>query len=172
MLEYQKQYCGLTLRKGLECYYQSFPESKEILKDSPESGSLLRDHDCTHVIFGLDISIDQEAILDTWVLWGSSFKWKYLMSYAKLPQIKNLQKRLFNEFGIKGFLSLYWNTIGIKRKVFFRTRKMKKKWPFQMPEEYLDIKICDLREEFGIKILSSEDLVYKSTKWSGSIDSP
>ena len=67
MLEYQKQDCELTLREGLECYYQSFPESKEILKDSPGSGQLLRDHDCTHVIFGLDISIDQEAILDPWV---------------------------------------------------------------------------------------------------------
>ena len=131
MLEYQKQNCQLTLREGLKCYYQSFPESKEILKDSPESGYLLRNHDCTHVIFGLDISIDQEAILDTWVLWGSSFKWKYLMSYAKLPQIKDLQKRLFNEFGIKGFLSLYWNTIGIKRKVFFRARKMKKSGLFK-----------------------------------------
>jgi hypothetical protein len=126
VLEYQKQNCQLTLREGLECYYRSFPKSKEILKDSPESGYLLRDHDCTHVIFGLDISIDQEAILDIWVLWGSSFKWKYLISYEKLPQIKDLQKRLFNEFGIKGFLSLCWNTIGIKRKVFFRTRKMKK----------------------------------------------
>ena len=73
MLEYQKQDCQLTLREGLECYYQSFPKSKEILKDSSESGYLLRDHDCTHVIFGLDISIDQEAILDTWVLWGFSF---------------------------------------------------------------------------------------------------
>ncbi len=107
MLEYQKQDCELTLREGLECYYQSFPESKEILKDSPGSGYLLRDHDCTHVIFGLDISIDQEAILDTWVLWGASFKWKYLLGfkfqkngniffigYAKLPQMKkDLQKR-------------------------------------------------------------------------------
>ena len=169
MLEYQKQDCQLTLREGLECYYQSFPKSKEILKDSPETGYLLRDHDCTHVIFGLDISIDQEAILDTWVLWGSSFKWKYLLSYAKLPQIKDLQKRLFNEFGIKGFLSLYWNTLAIKRKVFFRTRKMKKKWPFQMPGEYLDMRISDLREMHGINILSAEELNYKPTQWSGSI---
>ena len=82
-------------------------ESKEILKDSPRSGYLLRDHDCTHVIFGLDISIDQEAILDTWVLWGTSFKWKYLLGYAKLPQIKDLQKRLMSELGIRGFLGLY-----------------------------------------------------------------
>lgn len=176
-IAYQEQDCSLTLQEGLDIYYSLLDsyEDKSIRIDriiDNDGSTTMRDHDCTHVIFGLDISIDQEAILDTWVLWGSSFKWKYLMSYAKLPQIKNLQKRLFNEFGIKGFLSLYWNTIGIKRKVFFRTRKMKKKWPFQMPEEYLDIKICDLREEYGIKILSSEDLVYKSTKWSGSIDSP
>lgn len=62
MLEYQKQNCDLTMQQGLDCYYASFPESKEIPKDSSESGYLLREHDCTHVIFGLDISIDQEAL--------------------------------------------------------------------------------------------------------------
>ena len=66
MLEYQKQDCDLTLQEGLERYYKSFPESTEILEDSKETGTLLRDHDCTHVIFGLDISIEQEAILDSW----------------------------------------------------------------------------------------------------------
>lgn len=52
MLEYQKQDCDLTIAEGLECYYNSFPESKEVFKDNPQSGTLLRDHDCTHVIFG------------------------------------------------------------------------------------------------------------------------
>jgi len=130
VLEYQKNDCDFTMAEGLQCYYDSFPESKEIFLDNLESGQLLRDHDCTHVIFGLDISIDQEAILDTWVIWGSSFKWKYLLSYSKLPQIKELQKNLFKELGIKGFLKLYWNTIAIKRKVIFRTFKMKKKMAF------------------------------------------
>ena len=169
MLEYQKNNCDLTISEGLQCYYNSFPESKEVFKDNPESGNLLRDHDCTHIIFGLDISIDQEAILDTWVLWGSSFKWKYLLGYSKLPQIKELQKNLFKELGIKGFLKLYWNTIAIKRKVIFRTFKMKKKWPFQMPEEYLNIKISELRKIYGIKVLNSKELKYSPIKWSGSI---
>ena len=75
-----------------------------------------------------------------------------------------------SELGIWGFLGLYWNTIAIKRKVFFRTRKMKKKWPFQMPEEYLDMKISDLREIHGINILSAKELNYIPTKWSGSIN--
>ena len=98
MLEYQKQDCELTLAQGLDCYYNSFPDSKEVFKDNEKSGTLLRDHDSTHVIFGLDISIEQEAILDTWVLWGCKFKWKYLLGYSKLPQITELQKRLFKEF--------------------------------------------------------------------------
>ena len=101
MFEYQKEDCDLTMSEGLQSYYDSFPESKKIFQDNPESGNLLRDHDCTHVIFGLDISIEQEAILDTWVIWGSSFKWKYLLGYSKLPQIKDLQKNLLEHWSNK-----------------------------------------------------------------------
>ena len=170
MLEYQKQNCDLTLAEGLQCYYDSFPKNKEIFVDTEGSKTLLRDHDCTHVIFGLDISLDQEAILDTWVLWGSKFKWSYLLGYNRLPQIKELTKYLFKELGVIGFLRLYWNVVGVKRKVFFRTFKMKKKWPFQVPEEYLNMQITDLRDMHGIIILNKEDHKYTPLVWSGSTD--
>ena len=160
MLEYQKQNCDLTLQEGLECYYKSFPETTEIFGDNNESGTLLRDHDCTHVIFGLDISIEQESILDSWVLWGRKWELKYLLGYQKLPQIKKLYKDLVNEIGYFGFIKILWKLSGIKRKVVFRTFKMKKKWPFKMPEEYLSMKISDLREMHGIKVLLPEDMKY------------
>ena len=160
MLEYQKQNCDLTLQEGLECYYKSFPETTEIFGDNNESGTLLRDHDCTHVIFGLDISIEQESILDSWVLWGSKWELKYLLGYQKLPQIKKLYKDLVNEIGYFGFIKILWKLSGIKRKVIFRTFKMKKKWPFKMPEEYLSMKISDLREMHGIKVLLPEEMNY------------
>ena len=160
MKDYQNQNCDLTLQEGLECYYKSFPKSKEIFKDNKDSGTLLRDHDCTHVIFGLDISIEQESILDSWVVWGSKWQLKYIWGYQSLPQIKQLYKDLYNEFGILGFLKIFWKLGGIKRKVIFRALKMKKKWPFKMPEKYLKMKISDLREEHGIKILLPEELQY------------
>jgi hypothetical protein len=47
---------------------------------------------------------------------------------------------------------------------------MKKKWPFQMPEEYLDMKISDLRKIHGINVLSAGELNYIPTEWSGSIN--
>ena len=170
MLEYQKQECELTLGQGLQCYYDSFPEGKEVFYDTPESGTLLSDHDCTHVIFGLDISLDQEAILDTLVLRGTKFKWGYLLGYNKLPQIKELTKFLFKELGIMGFLRLYWNVIAVKRKVIYRTFKMKKKWPFKVPEEYLNMKIVDLRNIHGIRVLDKTDHNYSPLKWTGSIN--
>ena len=166
MLDYQKQDCDLTLQEGLECYYKSFPETTEIFGDNNESGTLLRDHDCTHVVFGLDISIEQESILDTWVLWGSKWELKYLLGYMKLPQIKQLYKDLINEIGYFGLVKILWKLGGIKRKVMFRAFKMKKKWPFKMPEEYLSMKISDLREMHGIKILQPEERQYIAIKRS------
>ena len=160
MFEYQNQNCGLTMEKALECYYNCFPETKEIFEDNEDSGTLLRDHDCTHVIFGLDISIEQESILDTWVLWGSKWELKYLLGYQKLPQIKQLYKDLINEIGYFGLIKVLWKLGGIKRKVMFRAFKMKKKWPFQMPKEYLTMKVSDLREMHGIKVLLPEEMNY------------
>ena len=160
MLEYQKQDCDMTLQEGLDSYYNSFPETTEIFEDNIESGNLLRDHDCTHVIFGLNTSIEQESILDTWVVWGSKWKLKYIWGYQSLPQIKQLYKDLYKEFGVLGFLKIFWKLGGIKRKTMFRAFKMKKKWPFKMPEEYLSLKISDLREEHGIKILLPDELQY------------
>ena len=170
MLTYQNQNCDLTLAEGLQCYYDSFPKDKEIFFDTNQSGTLLRDHDCTHVIFGLDISLDQEAILDTWVLWGSRFKWSYILGYNRLPQIKELTKFLFKELGISGFFRLYWNVIAAKRKVIYRTFKMKKKWPFKVPEEYLNMKIVDLRDVHGIRILDKTEHNYSPLEWTGSIN--
>jgi hypothetical protein len=103
-------------------------------------------------------------------LWGSRFKWSYLLGYNRLPQIKELTKYLFKELGVMGFLRLYWNVMAVKRKVIFKTFKMKKKWPFQVPERYLNMKISDLRKMHGIIVLKKEDLNYIPLIWSGSID--
>ena len=65
-----------------------------------------------------------------------------------------------NEIGYFGFIKILWKLGGIKRKVMFRTFKMKKKWPFKMPEEYLSMNISDLREMHGIKVLLPEEMKY------------
>ena len=83
-----------------------------------------------------------------------------MLGYQKLPQIKQLYKDLINEIGYFGLIKVLWKLGGIKRKVMFRAFKMKKKWPFQMPEEYLTMKVSDLREMHGIKVLLPEEMNY------------
>ena len=47
---------------------------------------------------------------------------------------------------------------------------MNKKWPFVSPDSLMNQRVCDLREEYGIKILSPEErLVKKPLIWSGTM---
>ena len=114
----------------------------------------------TMYLLNKQTEIEQESILDSWVVWGSKWKLKYIWGYQSLPQIKQLYKDLYKEFGVLGFIKIFWKLGGVKRKVIFRAFKMKKKWPFKMPDEYLSMKISDLREEHGIKVLLPQEMGY------------
>ena len=94
MLSFKEQNCNITLREGIEEYNSYLvANGKEILTELSHS-SIVMDHDATHVIFGLDTTLEEESLLDSWVLWCSSFEFKYLMSYSKQPEIKGLYKKL------------------------------------------------------------------------------
>ena len=45
MLEYQNPECNLTLKEGLDCYYNAFPEFTEIFEDNAVSYTHLRAHE-------------------------------------------------------------------------------------------------------------------------------
>ena len=169
MLEYQNQNCELTLKEGVSIYHSSFPDGKEIYKDKSEK-KIWRYHDATHVIFGMDVSLEEEAILDTWALWGTDFTLIQALSYYKLPELKELQDKLLSEVKVSGFLKLYKNVFKTKIKVLKRVWKMKKKWPYQFPNEFYDRKICDLRKEYGISILKPEEKEFQKLMWSGVIE--
>ena len=98
-LSFQDQSCDLTLEEGLEEYRAYLQANgKKQLIDKPGS-QIIRDHDATHVIFGLDTSLEQESLLDSWVLRGCHWKFKELFAYQKLPELKELNKYLKKEVG-------------------------------------------------------------------------
>ena len=58
----------------------------------------------------------------------------------------------------------------IKLKIRKRAKQMKKKWPFVSPASLMNQRVCDLREEFGIEILTPEERMVKNPLiWSGTI---
>ena len=169
MLIFQDPDQDLSLRDGIMLYRNYLLENnRKLLIDQPDS-TLIRDHDASHVIFGLDTTLEEESLLDSWVIWGCQYKLRYLNQYRKHPQLQAFSKELFKELGFSGFLKLFLNVINKKFIIFRRTRKMHKKWPFKHPENYLDRSVLDLRKSYGIDILTKEERTFNNKiKWSGS----
>ena len=168
LLQYQQQGCAMTLREGIAEYRAYLTAiDRKIMVDSSES-RLLLEHDATHVIFGLDTTLEQEAGLDSWLLWGCQWRLSYIRGYGKLPEIKALYRGLIKEFGWLGLFRLYWKTLRLKGRVFKRSRSMSKKWPYQFPAAWLDRSINELRQEHGVIILNEEERsVGEPLAWSG-----
>ena len=169
-LSFQSQNCDITLAEGLEEYRAYLKTNgKKQLIDKPGS-TIIRDHDATHVMFGLDTSIEQESMLDSWVFLGTKWKLKELLAYNKLPELKQLYKDLWHDPGYFKLIMAAIKLLPIKLKIRKRAKQMNKKWPFVSPDSLMNQRVCDLREEYGIKILSPEErLVKKPLIWSGTM---
>ena len=61
-LYYQDQNCSLTLTQGIEEYRNYLISIGRKVMEDEEGSSLITDHDATHVIFGLDTSLEQESL--------------------------------------------------------------------------------------------------------------
>ena len=150
---YIKQDCNLSLKEGLEEYYLSGPSQ---IRDYADKYSILINHDITHVIFGLGITIEEESLLDTWTIWGTTITWKEIYQYGLDPEIRKLTKIIVKDNGgWNKVVSAIFKCIPLKFKIRFnRISKMNKKWPFSnITDEMLNRPISDLRIEYGIKII-------------------
>jgi hypothetical protein len=167
-LRYQQQDCSLTLREGVEEYRAYLSVIGRKAMTDKEGTRLILEHDVSHVIFGMDTSLEQEAGLDTWVLLGCQFRWRYIRRYSNLPEIRALYRSLVADCGWSLFPRLYWKCLGMQWRIFRRTRKMKSKWPFQFPEAWLDQPVAMLREEHGVSILTPEEReTGEVVQWNG-----
>ena len=75
MLNFQNQDCKLSLQEGIEEYRSYLRKNDrhvlgEQVSDSEKWGILC--HDATHVVFGLDTTLEEEAMLDCWVFFGGN----------------------------------------------------------------------------------------------------
>ncbi len=156
-LEYQNQNSKQTLREAIEEYHRYLAHiGRQILADGPEDlDPIWLYHDATHAVFGQDTTIEGEAALDFWVLFGTTFSWKLLKKYQQIPEIKDLSRALVSELGITFIPKLYWRNKRVIWTVIRHTRRMNKKWPFELPLPLLDRTLSDLREEYGITVLTT-----------------
>ena len=76
MLNFQNQDCNTSLQEGIEEYRSYLRKNNRYVLgeevSDPEKWGILC-HDATHVIFGLDTTLEEEAMLDCWVFFGGPY---------------------------------------------------------------------------------------------------
>ena len=69
MLDFQYQECSLTLREGVEHYRAYLKKNGKKVLDDKEGSSTILSH-ATHVVYGLDTSLEEEQMLNIFVKFG------------------------------------------------------------------------------------------------------
>ena len=175
MLSYQKKSCELTLKEGIEEYRSYLRENnRHVLGEncSEDEKLTILGHDATHVIFGLDTSLEEEAMLDCWVIFGGGVFKVIREFYDGSLDLKETNEKVFDlvkEVGYLKYSYLYLRVVFRKwPKIFFRTRKMKK-WDYFFSLNLLNSKISKIREDYNINILSPDERAIKKISWSRAI---
>lgn len=159
MYEFQKQNSLQTLEQGLQEFYSINPAFKELLEIDSPNAKVFKEHDYTHVLFGMGTSIEEESLLDTYVIWGMKFNWGSIIDFYRDPDYSEFIKSLVGKYG--GYWSIfkiYVSLIPIKFKIFRLCMKMTKRWNYHRPENYLHKTLKEIREEFNIKLLPLDDV--------------
>jgi hypothetical protein len=150
-LRYQQQDSPQTLAAGLEEYYAANVGKVVRPRDlPPESVALFRSHDMCHVVFGLNTTLEDEALADFRTLLSCDVG---LGRYTAYLATDKQAQALFKELG---YLKSAWITLLAVPRICragaeaFRTRK---RWPWTPPESFQHRQLADLRREFGIRLV-------------------
>ena len=105
-----------------------------------------RCHDVAHVVFGCDASIVGEGKVKIWSIFRTTLGFrKHLKGYSEA-----------DAFGL--FLQYSWSHVARSMARVIRdvprailgARRMQKRWPWAMHDEYMDMPLAQIRAEFGI----------------------
>ena len=161
MYNFQNQNSTQTLEEGLQEFYSINSNFRKLSekKDNPYA-RVFKEHDYTHVLFGLGTSIEEESLLDSYVIWGTKFNWGLLWGFYRDPEYKVVINEIISKYGGWGSIfKIYASLIPLKFKVFRKCLKMKKRWSYHnISDNDLNKTLKELREEYNIQLLSVDEI--------------
>jgi hypothetical protein len=158
--KFQNQNSQQTLKDALEEFYSINVQFKNLVEKNSPNAKVFKEHDYTHVIFGLGTSIEEESLLDTYVIWGMKFNWGVIFDFYKDPEYKEVIGDIVNKYGgYWGIFKIYLSLMPLKFRVFLRCMKMKKKWHYHdISERLLNRTLQDIRQEYNIVLMPLKDI--------------
>lgn len=160
MYKFQNQNSQQTLKEALEEFYSINVQFKNLVEKNSPNAKVFKEHDYTHVIFGLGTSIEEESLLDTYVIWGMKFNWGVIFDFYKDPEYKEVIGNIVDKYGgYWGIFKIYLSLMPLKFRVFLRCMKMKKKWHYHdISERLLNRTLQDIRQEYNIVLMPLKDI--------------
>jgi hypothetical protein len=102
-----------------------------------------------HVVFGLGATSEEELIVEVWTLFGCWFPIKKVIEVRKMAFIKELLTRIRIRRMIRRLILSFPRIC----KAMLTTRQMHKRWPHFGHEPYANVPLCEIRREFGIRVV-------------------
>ena len=150
-LRYRRQNSPQTLAEGLEEYYAA-----NVGRVTPPSRlpagtvALAVSHDICHVIFGLDTTAPDEAMVNVRTLLACDIG---LADYSRSVIEDPVALPLFTGFGVARGV---WAMAATPPRIYLAAldaRRMSSRWPWVPPGSFHHRPLADLRQAFGIHVV-------------------
>jgi len=135
-----------TLRTELAAFLaanSTYFSDRELSVDAQE---FFRCHDIAHVVFGCDATIVGEGKVKIWSIFGTTLGFrKHLQGYSEADAFG-----LFRQYSWSHIARSMVRVIRETPRAILGARRMQKRWPWAIHDEYMDMPLAQIRAEFGI----------------------
>ena len=152
-LGYQSQSSQLTLAEGIAEYFSAYRSELATRELSTEACEFFRCHDTLHVIWGCDLSLENEIVVKIASFFGTDGGRKVWRGYS-LPD----SKEIYEEISASEILKMTLKSLIIVPQTLWRCMRMSKRWSWDNFEEYQNMPLVTLREQFGIRVPKHQTL--------------
>ncbi len=147
MTRYASQDSEQTLAEGLAEYYAVHPDLHDSRLDSDEARVFFRCHDIAHVIFGCGTSLNDEAMVKIYSLFGTTGGVGILRGY-RLHE----SQEIYGTLGLVEIIKTALASLHLAPRVMVRCLRMRRRWPWNDFDRYLDVDLKSLREEHRVRV--------------------
>ncbi len=119
---------------------------------SPEAASFFRCHDVVHVVFGCDVSLEDEAVVKISSFFGTDGGAEVMRGY-RLPE----SNEIYGGLNWSEIIVTTAKAFVLVPRTIWRCTHMTRRWPWTDFDGYLDTSLAEIRQQFGITVAHSND---------------
>lgn len=146
-LTFQRQESAQTLAQGLAEYHAAYPGLARGSNLSAEAQAFFRSHDVVHVVFGCDISLDDELVVKLCSLFGTTGGLGVLKGYRTHESLD-----IYRQLKVRDVLVSIVHSVWLLPLTLARVLRQRARWTWDGFDTQLDRPLADIRTAFGIRV--------------------